>query len=176
MALKDEEIAEEKQRWRIPGGCAALAAVFLLGRLYVANAGDCRALLVSGRRRRQLSRDHTPDAERTRLQQLVPLRRLLLLRGARTGPFPGLHPAGAPREAVHASGVQPPPHEAGLEEEGPLPRLVHGRMVAPLLALTLSSLEQASHFRAVKTVRETDIKPPLVSDGMRKVGHIYDEW
>uniref|UniRef100_A0A914SCU4 PPM-type phosphatase domain-containing protein n=1 Tax=Parascaris equorum TaxID=6256 RepID=A0A914SCU4_PAREQ len=41
----DEQIAEEKQLWKIPGGCAAIAALFFLGKIYVANAGDCRALL-----------------------------------------------------------------------------------------------------------------------------------
>uniref|UniRef100_A0A0M3HVW8 PPM-type phosphatase domain-containing protein n=1 Tax=Ascaris lumbricoides TaxID=6252 RepID=A0A0M3HVW8_ASCLU len=67
----DEQIAEEKQLWKIPGGCAAIAALFFLGKIYVANAGDCRALLVSSNHIQQLSEDFTPETERKRLQYLA---------------------------------------------------------------------------------------------------------
>jgi len=40
--LQDEQIRREKVTYRIDGGCAALVALFLGKRLYVANAGDCR--------------------------------------------------------------------------------------------------------------------------------------
>ena len=39
---QDEQIRREKVTYRIDGGCAALVALFLGKRLYVANAGDCR--------------------------------------------------------------------------------------------------------------------------------------
>ncbi|KHN75580.1 Protein phosphatase 1H [Toxocara canis] len=67
----DEQIAEEKQLWKIPGGCAAIAVLFFLGKVYVANAGDCRALLVSSSQVQQLSQDFTPETERKRLQYLA---------------------------------------------------------------------------------------------------------
>lgn len=68
----DSQIDEEKMFWKISGGCAAIVALFLFGKVYIANAGDCRALLVSDDGEyRQMSRDHTPNAERKRLQQVV---------------------------------------------------------------------------------------------------------
>lgn len=69
--FKDNQIAEERQLWRIRGGCAALAALFFLGKVYVANAGDCRALLITTNQVQQLSQDFTPETERKRLQFLV---------------------------------------------------------------------------------------------------------
>lgn len=71
VTFKDNQIAEEKHLWRIRGGCAAIAALFFLGKVYVANAGDCRGLLVANSYVQQLSQDFTPDFERKRLQYLV---------------------------------------------------------------------------------------------------------
>uniref|UniRef100_A0A0K0D534 PPM-type phosphatase domain-containing protein n=1 Tax=Angiostrongylus cantonensis TaxID=6313 RepID=A0A0K0D534_ANGCA len=72
----DSQIAEDKQTWRISGGCAAIAVLVLLGKLLYlvlisANAGDCRAVLVTEKSSRPLSSDFTPAAERKRLQSLV---------------------------------------------------------------------------------------------------------
>ncbi|VDN18400.1 unnamed protein product [Gongylonema pulchrum] len=67
----DSQIADEKQLWKIRGGCAALAALFFLGKVYVANAGDCRALLVTTNHVQQISQDFTPETERKRLQFLA---------------------------------------------------------------------------------------------------------
>ncbi|KAL3982526.1 Protein phosphatase 2C family protein [Acanthocheilonema viteae] len=67
----DDQIAEEKQLWRIRGGCTAIAALFFLGKIYVANAGDCRALLITTNDTQQLSHDFTPGTERKRLQFLA---------------------------------------------------------------------------------------------------------
>ena len=53
------------------GGCTALVALFLLGRLYVANAGDSRALLCRRGRAMVASHDFTPETERQRVRQLV---------------------------------------------------------------------------------------------------------
>jgi protein phosphatase 2C zeta, putative (fragment) len=39
---QDEEIANDKMYYHMQGGCTALVALFVLGKLYVANAGDSR--------------------------------------------------------------------------------------------------------------------------------------
>lgn len=54
------------QQW---AGCTALASLVWGGRLFVANAGDCRAVLCRGGEAVPLSRDHTAelDAERQRV-------------------------------------------------------------------------------------------------------------
>ncbi|KJH48501.1 protein phosphatase 2C [Dictyocaulus viviparus] len=67
----DSQIAEDKQTWRISGGCAAIAVLILLGKLYIANAGDCRAVLVTGKGSRPLSSDFTPSTDRKRLQYIA---------------------------------------------------------------------------------------------------------
>ncbi|VDN03417.1 unnamed protein product [Thelazia callipaeda] len=64
----DDQIAEEKQLWRICGGSTAIASLFFLGKLFIANAGDCRALLITTDNIQQLSQDFTPATERKRLQ------------------------------------------------------------------------------------------------------------
>lgn len=89
LILKDTQITEDKQTWRIAGGCAAIAVLVFLGKLYVgeltylssvkeskkmkfsANAGDCRAVLVTDNGAQALSSDFTPATERKRLQTLV---------------------------------------------------------------------------------------------------------
>ena len=42
MLTQDDKIKLDREWYKIPGGCTALVAVFLLGKLYIANAGDCR--------------------------------------------------------------------------------------------------------------------------------------
>ena len=42
FTLQDERIKSEKLDYYIDGGCTALVALFTLGKLFVANAGDCR--------------------------------------------------------------------------------------------------------------------------------------
>lgn len=39
---QDTQIAQESLQYKITGGCTALVAMFFMGKLYVANAGDCR--------------------------------------------------------------------------------------------------------------------------------------
>ena len=41
-SFQDDQIAHERTIYRIAGGCTAVAAIFFLGKLYVANAGDSR--------------------------------------------------------------------------------------------------------------------------------------
>ncbi|EGT56801.1 hypothetical protein CAEBREN_15066 [Caenorhabditis brenneri] len=70
----DEQISQDKQVWRLPGGCAVISVLVFLGKLYIAfsaNAGDCRAILVSSDGTKALSRDLTPSSERKRLQELA---------------------------------------------------------------------------------------------------------
>ncbi|VDP05990.1 unnamed protein product [Soboliphyme baturini] len=67
----DNQIEDEKALLPIAGGCTAVVALFLAGKLYVATAGDCRALLCSEKCTRQLSTVFTPLYERKRLQSIA---------------------------------------------------------------------------------------------------------
>ncbi|XP_052043397.1 protein phosphatase 1M [Apodemus sylvaticus] len=67
----DDVIGRELEASGQVGGCTALAAVFLQGKLYVANAGDSRAILVRRDEIRLLSSEFTPETERQRIQQLA---------------------------------------------------------------------------------------------------------
>lgn len=42
LLSQDDLIEKEKASYAISGGCCALAAIHLMGKLYVANAGDSR--------------------------------------------------------------------------------------------------------------------------------------
>lgn len=42
LCSQDMQIEREKAVYNISGGCTALVVVYLLGKLYVANAGDSR--------------------------------------------------------------------------------------------------------------------------------------
>jgi len=66
----DQQIGEEKKVYNMPGGCTVLVALFILGKLYVANAGDSRAVLTRASRAFPMSYDFTPVSERQRLQTL----------------------------------------------------------------------------------------------------------
>uniref|UniRef100_A0A2K6AN79 Protein phosphatase, Mg2+/Mn2+ dependent 1M n=4 Tax=Macaca TaxID=9539 RepID=A0A2K6AN79_MACNE len=67
----DEVIGRELEASGQVGGCTALVAVSLQGKLYVANAGDSRAILVRRDEIRPLSFEFTPETERQRIQQLA---------------------------------------------------------------------------------------------------------
>lgn len=41
-SVQDAHIGRERAVYSISGGCTALVVVYLLGKLYVANAGDSR--------------------------------------------------------------------------------------------------------------------------------------
>ncbi|MCJ8729481.1 hypothetical protein PDJAM_G00106670 [Pangasius djambal] len=66
----DDLIEKEKASYSISGGCCALTAVHLLGKLYVANAGDSRAIIVRNDEIIPMSNEFTPESERQRLQYL----------------------------------------------------------------------------------------------------------
>nr|XP_020659527.1 protein phosphatase 1M isoform X1 [Pogona vitticeps] len=67
----DEVIGQEMETTNQLGGCTALAALYLQGKLYVANAGDSRALLVRNQSIVPLSTEFTPETERQRIQHLA---------------------------------------------------------------------------------------------------------
>ena len=64
-------IKDESVNYRITGGCTAVVALFFMGKLYVANAGDSRAVMIHNGELKPLSEDFTPESERKRLQYLV---------------------------------------------------------------------------------------------------------
>ncbi|KFV79809.1 Protein phosphatase 1J, partial [Struthio camelus australis] len=67
----DDQIERERATQHVSGGCCALAAVYLMGKFYVANAGDSRAIIIRNREIIPMSREFTPETERQRLQFLV---------------------------------------------------------------------------------------------------------
>ncbi|XP_066580356.1 protein phosphatase 1H [Amia ocellicauda] len=67
----DSVIENEKSIYNISGGCTALAVVFLLGKLYVGNAGDSRAIIIRNGEVIPMSSEFTPESERQRLQFLA---------------------------------------------------------------------------------------------------------
>ncbi|XP_072134818.1 protein phosphatase 1H-like isoform X1 [Mobula birostris] len=66
----DKQIERERNSSCILGGCCALAVIYLLGKIYVANAGDSRAILIRNGEVIPLSNEFTPESERQRLQYL----------------------------------------------------------------------------------------------------------
>lgn len=66
----DDLIEKDKESYSISGGCCALIAIHLLGKLYVANAGDSRAIIVRNNEVIPMSNEFTPESERQRLQYL----------------------------------------------------------------------------------------------------------
>nr|XP_045240970.1 protein phosphatase 1J isoform X1 [Macaca fascicularis] len=68
--MQDEQMARERRGHQVEGGCCALVVVYLLGKVYVANAGDSRAIIVRNGEIIPMSREFTPETERQRLQLL----------------------------------------------------------------------------------------------------------
>ncbi|KAE8281484.1 Protein phosphatase 1H [Larimichthys crocea] len=66
----DAQIEKEKQVYNVTGGCTALTVVYLLGKLYVGNAGDSRAIIIRNNEIIPMSTEFTPESERQRLQFL----------------------------------------------------------------------------------------------------------
>ena len=128
---------------------------------------------------RALSRDFTPDTERKRLQQLVTYSFLPELSkdyeaaSTQNRCFLGLPTTRFDWVAFHKTGVQSVFDEKRSQEESALSRLVHGWLVCGAshtnLQMFLHQMRNDLHLRAAKTVREADLKPPLISDGIRKV-------
>lgn len=76
----DEQIRTERNTFLIKGGCTAMVALFLQNKVYIANAGDCRAILLLKHftRIHTMSTDFTPETDRQRLQKLAYLQPQLL--------------------------------------------------------------------------------------------------
>uniref|UniRef100_S4R4B3 PPM-type phosphatase domain-containing protein n=1 Tax=Petromyzon marinus TaxID=7757 RepID=S4R4B3_PETMA len=74
----DQQIERERVSFDLRGGCTAMAALCALGHLYVANAGDSRAIIVRARDVIPMSHEFTPTTERQRLQRLASERPELL--------------------------------------------------------------------------------------------------
>ncbi|XP_061780852.1 protein phosphatase 1H-like [Nerophis lumbriciformis] len=72
-AFKDMDVQIEKERaiYNISGGCTALVVVYVLGKIYVGNAGDSRAIIIRGGEIIPMSTEFTPESERQRLQFLA---------------------------------------------------------------------------------------------------------
>lgn len=93
----DAMLAEDRSKYRNAGGCTSVVTLFILGKMYVANAGDSRAILAQKLSKEMIriqsdkpytngasngssddyhiiatpfSFDHTPDTERTRILSL----------------------------------------------------------------------------------------------------------
>ena len=76
----DEQIRTESQAHRIEGGCTAMTALFLQNKMFIANAGDCRAVIFKNEFTEcvPMSMDFTPETDRIRLQSLAYLQPQLL--------------------------------------------------------------------------------------------------
>lgn len=66
----DQQIARDKKHYKMTGGCTVLVALFILGKLYLANAGDSRAVICRGEQVIPMSCDFTPETERSRIKHL----------------------------------------------------------------------------------------------------------
>ncbi|XP_039582612.1 protein phosphatase 1H [Passer montanus] len=71
LTCSDLQIERERTVYNISGGCTALVVVYLLGKLYVANAGDSRAIIIRNGEVIPMSSEFTPETERQRLQYLA---------------------------------------------------------------------------------------------------------
>jgi len=66
----DSLIADDKYEYKMPGGCTAIVSLFILGKLYVCNAGDSRAIVYKNGEVIPMSFDFTPNTERERILRL----------------------------------------------------------------------------------------------------------
>lgn len=67
----DQLLLEDRNKYQAAGGCTALVALFILGKLYVANAGDSRAIICKDDTYFPMSMDFTPENERDRIRRLA---------------------------------------------------------------------------------------------------------
>lgn len=66
----DTLIGRDKFIHKMPGGCTAVVSLFILGKLYVCNAGDSRAIVCRNNRVTPMSFDFTPISEKERILRL----------------------------------------------------------------------------------------------------------
>lgn len=67
----DDLIEIYKLTYKMPGGCTATVCIFLLDKLYVANAGDSRAIVSIDKIAKPMSFDFTPNSERDRICKIA---------------------------------------------------------------------------------------------------------
>eukprot|EP00111_Clytia_hemisphaerica_P003442 TCONS_00009839-protein len=67
----DDELRQERFDFHVQGGCTVVVCVIIKGKLYVAGAGDSRAVLYRDNNPVAMSRDHTPESERKRIQTVT---------------------------------------------------------------------------------------------------------
>ncbi|KAK3797976.1 hypothetical protein RRG08_008448 [Elysia crispata] len=70
----DEHIAREKNMFNITGGCAAIVVLVMMDRVYVAHAGDCRAVAYIGNDNVIMAREFTPMTDSERIQAVANLK------------------------------------------------------------------------------------------------------
>ncbi|GFS10675.1 protein phosphatase 1H [Elysia marginata] len=70
----DEHIAREKNMFSISGGCAAIVVLVMMDRVYVAHAGDCRAVAYIGNEEITMAREFTPMTDSERIQTVASLK------------------------------------------------------------------------------------------------------
>ncbi|KAK2142898.1 hypothetical protein LSH36_900g00062 [Paralvinella palmiformis] len=67
----DGVIARERRIYHVPGGCTAVASIFFMGKLYISNAGDSRAIVLHKDTVIPMSYDFTPETDRQRIQLMA---------------------------------------------------------------------------------------------------------
>lgn len=73
FSQQDHTIAEDRLRFQLTGGCTACVSLFIHGKLFLANAGDSRAVISLGSVPLPMSFDFTPESENQRIRKLVRL-------------------------------------------------------------------------------------------------------
>ncbi|KAF7267115.1 protein phosphatase 1H [Rhynchophorus ferrugineus] len=74
----DQLLLEDRNKYQAAGGCTALVALFILGKLYIANAGDSRAIICKDDKFIPMSMDFTPENEKDRIRRLAQDQPILL--------------------------------------------------------------------------------------------------
>ncbi|KAG7161714.1 phosphatase 1H-like [Homarus americanus] len=67
---QDSIIGEDRLKFQLAGGCTACVAVFIHGKLFIANAGDSRGVLSLNGQPFPMSFDFTPETETQRIRKL----------------------------------------------------------------------------------------------------------
>lgn len=64
-------IGEDRLKFQLQGGCTACVALFIHGKLFLANAGDSRAVISRADQPLPMSHDFTPETDNQRIRKLV---------------------------------------------------------------------------------------------------------
>ncbi|XP_028397702.1 protein phosphatase 1H-like [Dendronephthya gigantea] len=74
----DNRINKDRSLHKITGGCTAVVSLFMKNKLFLANAGDSRAIICKDGKPIPVTKDHTPETDRCRLQVLAGMKPHLL--------------------------------------------------------------------------------------------------